>query len=254
MIRYTILTLNAWKTNGKPTFWNKRRPIMVDFFKKYSPDIACIQEHHPDIQKAILEGVPKYKFINDSFEGWENQSNIYWNKELFTEIDHGTYDIGHSDDNRRLFWVKLLTNNKNKFFVSTAHLTWQGSELYRNSNIDPRILESTNISIKLKEMSNLPLLFTGDMNCGFFPQKIIKTINMQDCFTGLELPLKKTHPARPSAVKEELMADQVLDWIFYNNKIKPIMATIPEKMYKNLSEPVSDHLPVYFIFEFHHDN
>ena len=47
-----------------------------------------------------------------------------------------------------------------------------------------------------------------------------------------------------------LDATDLLDWIFYNDKIKPIMATIPKKMYKSMRAPISDHFPIYFIFEF----
>ncbi|CAD7925168.1 unnamed protein product [Amoebophrya sp. A25] len=97
------------------------------------------------------------------------------------------------------------------------------------------------------------IFFTGDLNCGFAPRAILRSAlpYMQDCFAGLQMLPPMTHPAPPVPPEEQMMPQQCLDWIFYDQRwIQPVMASRVSKTYLGRVDPVSDHYPVYFSFQF----
>ncbi|CAD7928807.1 unnamed protein product [Amoebophrya sp. A120] len=97
------------------------------------------------------------------------------------------------------------------------------------------------------------LIFCGDLNCAFGPKQVLRQALpfMQDCFSGLQLRIPSTHPARPSDPCEEQLPDQTLDWIFYDQRnLAPVMATKLEKLYEGSVRHVSDHFPLWFSFRF----
>eukprot|EP00392_Amoebophrya_sp_AT5.2_P005094 g5103.t1 len=146
--------------------------------------------------------------------------------------------------------------------VATVHLTWQGSYPYLGSDTCPRKAQMRRIVRWLE--SDEPLgeglpgprdvaakIFGGDLNCAFGPKQVLRLALpcMQDSFSGLQLRVPITHPARPASCEEEQLPDQTLDWIFYDQRgIAPVMATRPEKLYKGRTSHVSDHYPLWFSF------
>jgi hypothetical protein len=54
--------------------------------------------------------------------GWETESNIFWNRELFTEVEHGTCPIGINEahPNRFLFWVRLQRRHSELLLASVG--------------------------------------------------------------------------------------------------------------------------------------
>merc|ERR1712194_930104 len=101
------------------------------------------------------------------------------------------------------------------------------------------------------------VIFCGDLNCPFQPKAVLRTRTkgrLQDAFGGLQLgvPGGKTHPAVTGTAEEDMNPPQILDFIFYDQAtIRPRMATPIDRKYKgSQTEILSDHFPVWFLFEF----
>ena len=168
--------------------------------------------------------------------------------------------------------------SSSSIIVSTAHLTWQGHSYSENGPIrdiiDPRKEQLNNIadqlliwmeendSRRLQQQQQYHnkvygLIFAGDLNCPFFPPLILRhrsNNRLQDSFRGCQLRPPPTHPVCGGITgdpSEDDCPDQTLDWIFYDtNTIQPIMSVAIAKRYEGRGDrPVSDHLPVWFLFK-----
>jgi len=253
---YTTVTLNCWNT----MYWDVRRPILVDFVKQFKPSVLCCQEVRPAVIEAIQEGASgSYQYVDpsrDSFEGWQQEGNIFWDPSVFSYIECGVIDAGMCEPLRRLFFVKLRAiDNGKEVIISNIHLTWQGQK-YRTDNADPRkeqIQKVIDKALRPWSEMGIPSLFMGDLNCPFFPKKLIKdqVPVFLDCFSALQLRIPTTHPARPSDEDEEQYPDQTYDWIFVDSqRVKPLMATVPHKTFHGSWRNCSDHFPVWLLWKF----
>mgnify|MGYP006191756549 CR=1 FL=1 len=46
------------------------------------------------LRELIDETLPGHARVDDEFEGWTTESNVYWRESLFSEIEHGAEDVG----------------------------------------------------------------------------------------------------------------------------------------------------------------
>merc|ERR1719506_120187 len=282
--KYSIVSLNTWGEHERTT---QRKKALVRFISTFTPDIVALQEHTCFTNSCIAEAMDVggdgcvsvnqlYDWVQEDganpavgddgkrFDnqrnptGWRQESNIYWNKHLFEKVDHGCLDVGIVEEFRGLFWVRLrVRETAEDLLIATAHLTWQGSRADQNENdIDPRRNQMRQCADALKSherLHDIPLIFTGDFNCGWFPPKIFKEEmpHMENCFTGLNMPYQVTHPCRPTgSAEEDTCIDQVLDWIFYDTRsIRPLAASIPKTMVDGKQQAISDHMPILFMFQ-----
>ena len=105
--RISVMTFNMWQVIDSPANWPQRRLPIHECLTTFTPDILCVQEHHPLFHEVIVEALPNHHTIQDDFVGWQHEGNIYWNSTLFDKLDYGSIDIGINDPWRRLFWVLL---------------------------------------------------------------------------------------------------------------------------------------------------
>src|SRR5437868_4437752 len=102
-IRLSVITYNIWNTER----WPERAPALENFLRLLRPDILCLQELDP-VTQTFLDGLlPGHERVQDPFPGWSFESNIYWDKALLEEMQHGAEDAGHPEKERRLFWARL---------------------------------------------------------------------------------------------------------------------------------------------------
>ena len=254
----SVMTFNMWKIDGYPTKWPHRRESILECLKIFQPDILCVQELHPLLHETVGEALPNHGFIQDDFEGWQLEGNIYWNCDKFSMVQYGVADIGIVQPLRRLFWVLLTANSSTagQLLVATAHYTWEGHVEERKSELNVRKQQAhrtvTALNDLLSELGNphLPILFMGDLNESYHPRRILHEAGFIDCFAELRLPVPITHPQRPSAPHEDILGDVTLDWIMQNKYARPILATAIKNMLCSNGYVVSDHCPVMCIYEF----
>ncbi|CAF1151933.1 unnamed protein product [Rotaria sp. Silwood1] len=253
-----------WRVSNYPGNWPHRRLPLLECLTTFTPDILCVQELHPLFHDLIVEALPSHAYIKDDFAGWQNESNIYWNGNLFDIVEYGIVDIGMKEPLRRLFWVllkvktlKLTTEEQMKsekiitqqILIATAHYTWEGHAEEHTTNINLRQQQAQRTATALHALQSkfgdphLAMLFMGDLNENFHPRRILHEAGFIDCFSALRLPCLPTHPQRPSTPKEDFLGDCPLDWITQNNYARPILANVLRNLIYNESPLKTSPLP-----------
>ena len=130
---FSVMTYNLWKTDGEPTSFGLRRPILLRQLAHLQPDVMMVQELHPKLTEMVNEALPHHRSVGDprdptpalTEKGWVCEGNIFWRKSLFTEVEHGALDIGQQEPDRRLFWVRLMPmgGDTRTLLFATAHFT-----------------------------------------------------------------------------------------------------------------------------------
>lgn len=146
LISYNIRT--AWGRDGNNS-WDYRKTATSGLFQKESPDVIGLQE----AMKCQLDYIdyicPEYAHVGEDrdggIEGGETMA-IYYRKEKFDLVDHGTFWLSESPDiisrgwdaacNRTVTWVKLkLKGNNKSFYYFNTHLDHQG-KIARSKSIE----------------------------------------------------------------------------------------------------------------------
>ena len=247
--RLSFVTYNLWNIQR----WPERKAALRGFFRRFQPDVFCLQELRIETRDELDEALPDHRRVEDSFPGWMRESNIYWNKNLLQEVQHGAEDIGiGSDAYRRLFWVRLKVRSSGKtFFVATAHYTYQEHPEELKTGYSPRLEQAKRTAQMLTGLAREkePVLFLGDLNDPVVPVHILAEAGFQDCFSRLNLLPPSTWPAWPTAriLPWESHGSQTIDWIVSNDHARPIAASVPQYYFDDLSP--SDHWPVLAVYE-----
>ena len=269
---FTVITYNLWKTNGIPTAWDIRAPIVRRQLAKLRPYILLVQELAPKISLEISKALPQHAKVIENVKdepGWDNEGNIFYDKRRFDCIQTKAFDIGQKEKDRRLFVSVLRCRETSiNIIVSTAHFTWQGHKSECESSINVRKEQATRASDTLLKFSaslpySSPILFGGDLNESFWPKRIFESKGFKDCFETLGLPVRPTHPTRPSLAHEERNADAALDWLFFWNpaetpQLRVLLSSVIKDMRglssddsdekRLLAVQPSDHMPVMSVF------
>jgi len=118
--RLSLITYNLWLTER----WPARAAALERFLKLFVPDVLCVQELQRPTQEFLDGALKSHDRVRDPFSGWTNESNFYWSKALFEDVEYGAQEVGHPEPERRMFWVRLrFMPLPGTIFVSTAHLT-----------------------------------------------------------------------------------------------------------------------------------
>jgi endonuclease/exonuclease/phosphatase family metal-dependent hydrolase len=239
-VRFVVCTYNIW-TN---TRWPERRIPLQSFARKHRPDILCLQEVQSDSRAALDEVLSEtHSRVDDPFEGWIREGNIYWNNALFKMLEYGAEQIGIHEHYRRLFWVRLRLKPfpETTLFVGTAHFTWQGHphELETGLNVRIPIAGAAVEALKRLSPPEEPVLFMGDFNDFARPIKILQESGLTDCFKALGRVSRYTHPAIPT---DNEHVPVTIDYLMHRGPIRPLSAEVVD-FYENDLAP-SDHKPV----------
>lgn len=236
------MTLNLWRDNR----WEKREPALRRCLETFRPDVLCLQELLPRTREWLDGVLAEYDRVEDEFPGWARESNVYWRSDLLEEVEHGTREVGHLDEYRRLFWVRLELGDRT-LVVGTAHFTAQNHERELETGQSPRIEQSRRTAAALSDLPEAgePVVLTGDLNDPFHPRQILPEAGFTHPFGDLSVPVPPTFPARPT--RQDRVTDWPLDWIFANDQVRSVAATVPEFYHEDAAP--SDHWPVLAVYE-----
>ncbi len=243
-LRFTICTYNIWGEFR----WPEREAALQSFFELNRPDIVCLQEYHPGPQQVLDRVLASHKRIEDAFEGWLMESNIYWNSSLFEMLEYGAEQIGHAETLRRLFWVRLRQPDTEKnLLVATAHLTWPGHAVEKADGKNLRLMQAQNSVEVLNRISreNEPTLFMGDFNEYYHPVRILQEAGFNDCFSALGRVLHPTWPVLPTSSYKG--AADTLDWLVQRGPLRPMNAEVVDFFHEDFAP--SDHKPIIATYE-----
>jgi len=251
--RITVTTYNIWGNNH----WPARSGSLAQTLLTLKSDVYLFQEVTPDIVTFLDETLLQYERIHSAkIEGWQKESNIYWNKNIFDLVDSGYGSLDMPDyELRGLFWVRLAikSNPTKTVFFSTAHFPWAGNRIEIETGINQRISASMKVCEHFRRLvpPQEPAIFGGDLNDDFHPIRVLSEEGaLFDVFESLDLPPPITHPVRPSDPMEELRPNRTLDWILCSLPSPcRVVGAFAKQVRGGSYPPVSDHLPVIAIIE-----
>lgn len=235
--RFVVMTYNIWGVNR----WPEREEALRHFLRDHRPDILALQEFRPETRDVIDEELTDHERIEDPFEGWTREGNIYWSKVLFNKVEYGAEQIGIVEKLRRLFWVRLqLKESGQTIVVANAHYTWTGHKQEVADRLNPRVLQAEQTIEALNRIvkEDEPVIFMGDLNEAANAIRTLRAGGLTDCWRGKGTYPRTTHPTFPTAKA----APNVLDWQFFRGPIRPMVCEVVDYAHGDLAP--SDHKPV----------
>jgi endonuclease/exonuclease/phosphatase family metal-dependent hydrolase len=246
--RISLVTYNLWNTKR----WPLRAPALGQFVQLFHPDVLCLQELRAETQAFLDEALPGHSRVHDDFVGWTCEGNVYWNAELFQELEHGAEDVGMVEEQRRLFWARLeLKGQGRAILVGTAHFTYQGHRREVETGRSPRIEQARRTVAALQRLARAdePVFFMGDLNDPVHPKLILEEAGLVSCFARLGMLCPPTFPCHPTAniPPGDTRASQTIDWLMSNQHARPIACHVPHCYHGDIAP--SDHWPVLAVYE-----
>lgn len=248
-LRISVVTYNIWADHR----WDFRRKALQRFLEVFDPDVLCLQELHAGSRELIDEVLFDHQRVHDDFAGWTTESNIYWRKSLFSEIEHGAADVRIREPGlRRLYWTRLHVDPLDRsILVATAHLTHQRHVDEASTGHSPRVDETRRIIQELQRLNrdSEPLFFMGDMNDAVHPPNLLAQAGYLSCFAALGIPSEPTFKVYPTAgvLQGQLPITQCVDWLVANGHARAISAGSPHFFLEDAAP--SDHWPVHAVYE-----
>jgi endonuclease/exonuclease/phosphatase family metal-dependent hydrolase len=244
-IRFTVCTYNIWTD----TRWPERRTALQKFVQLHKPDILCVQELQADSKHALDEVLSAtHARVEDPFEGWTREGNIYWNRAFFELVEYGAEQIGIIEEYRRMFWARLRLNDGSgrTLLVSTAHYTYPNHPQVVPTEKNVRIPQARATIAELARLREAdpdePQLFMGDLNDREVPIYMLIESGLQDCFSSLGRVSPFTFPAFPTSRG----VPTTIDWLMHRGPITVMTAEVPDFFDGDLSP--SDHKPIIATF------
>ncbi|MCH2207792.1 MAG: endonuclease/exonuclease/phosphatase family protein [Lentisphaerales bacterium] len=152
--------------------WDKRKHMVFDVIRNYSPDAVGLQEAWKFQIDQILEELPEYDYIGHSREGKESlegeYSCILFKKDKFSVIDVGTFWLSDTPRKPSSSWGNIPFRICTKALF-TQESTQQSFYVY-NTHFDHKSIPAKVKSAELviEKMSNRkfnrPVVFMGDLN------------------------------------------------------------------------------------------
>ncbi|MEE9228630.1 MAG: endonuclease/exonuclease/phosphatase family protein [Acidimicrobiia bacterium] len=233
---FLACTYNLWGTSG----WQERRRPLERFLELHRPDVLCAQELSPAACELIGDTLPWTRRVEDPFAGWTGESNVFWNSRLFEIVDHGAEDIGIPEGDRRLFWVRLVTEAGTTMVVATAHLSWTGNIRELTERVNVRIAQAEAAAAFLEQLADPdePVIFMGDFNDHLHPLRILRIAGFDDSFMALGREPAITFPAFPMAQQPP----ELFDWMLHRGPIHATLTSVVDFHVGGFAP--SDHKPV----------
>ncbi|HYC48529.1 MAG TPA: endonuclease/exonuclease/phosphatase family protein [Burkholderiales bacterium] len=248
-LRFSIVTYNIWGENR----WDFRKDALRRFLEIFDPDVLCVQEFSAGARNLIDATLAGHRRVDDEFEGWTVEGNIYWRESLFSRIEHGAEEVQIlKSPVRRLFWTRLQVKGFDRsIVVSTAHLTHQRHEQEARTGHSPRIGETSRIIEALGRVSrgSDAVFFMGDFNDPVHPTNLLKNAGYTSSFAALGLQPSSTFKVYPTAgiAPGQLAMSQCVDWIVASGSVRAVATSIPRFFHEDAAP--SDHWPVHAIYE-----
>lgn len=247
MNTFVSMTYNIWGGHRL----EERLPALRSFMEVRDPDLLAVQELREESRSLIDEALPGHRRVDDPLPGWTCEGNIWWREDTFELEEYGAEDIGHREQHRRLFWVRLRLRgapDAPPLLYSTAHLTWQGNPQEREDDVNPRVAQARRVTEELARLSpGGPCIFTTDINDIARPIWAMREGGFSDSFSALGCGSPITHPAMPLIEPDRAWSPvpyvaKVLDWQFFRGPLRPKCSEVVDFFFHG--QAPSDHKPV----------
>lgn len=234
-----------------------REDAMRAMYERRAPDLLATQETRAWSRDLLDAVMPGHRRVHDDFPGWERQSNLWWNSELFSEVEHGAEDVGIHDQDARLFWVRLRVGGGDRTILwTTAHLSYSGNAVEVETGVNQRTPQARRIVQELARLGRLdePVFLASDTNAIATAIWVIGNAGYIDSFSALNRQAPPTHPVVPNPFRDTVgtpkspvaSPHKTIDYIFFRGPVRSRSAEVVEFFDKGISP--SDHYPVASTF------
>lgn len=247
-MRIMSFNIRCGDVNDDP--WENRVGIVAQTMLESEADSIGVQEAHPEWMAALNESIgDKYAYVGVGRDDGDNKgeySAVFYLKDKYVAEDSGTFWLSETPDKvsygwdaacrRVCTWVLLKNKETNEKYVHiNTHFDHVGIAARKNS-VD-MIIE------KAKTFTNIPVVFTADMNVVEGSENYKQFVN-SDYFQDTKYLAPDTmsyctyHDTQPEKHEKD-----VIDYVMINKHFKALT-------YKVLTEGidgrfVSDHYPIY---------
>ena len=245
-----VMSFNIRCTNVGTDSWEDRIGIVSQTMLDSEADSIGVQEATPEWMATLKETVgDKYAYVGVGRDDGDNKgeySSIFYLKDKYTAVESGTFWLSETPEkpsrgwdaacNRVCTWAVLQNKETGEKYVHiNTHFDHIGVSARENS-VD-MIVE------KAKEFTDIPVVFTADMNVKQDSENYNQFVNSGVLYdTKFSAPDTMNyctyHDTKPNKHK-----DDVIDYVMINNKFSAVS-------YRVVTEGidgrfVSDHYPVY---------
>lgn len=243
---FVAQTHNLWGDHAA----EQRRASLQALYRTRAPDLLGTQEQRPWSRQLIDDAMPTHDRVQDDFAGWARQSCLWWRRDLFDYVDHGADDVGILAADARLFWVRLDTAD-GPLLVSTAHLTWPGHPVERETGVNQRTPQASAVVGRLAELAgDTACIFAVDINDIGPANWEFGNGGFTDSFSALNRHAPPTHPVVPSGFEEVVgtrlsplaSPRKAIDWLFLRGPVAARASEVVEFFHRGIAP--SDHHPV----------
>lgn len=253
MPTFVVQTHNLWGD----AWPEERTESLRKLYELRAPDLLATQELRGWSRDVLDAAMPNHRRVEDEFPGWEKQSNLWWNTEVFAYVEHGAEDVGILDDSARLFWVRLHhLATDSTLIMSTAHLTWPGHKVEQGDGVNLRVPQAKRIIAELDRMAaeGEAVFFSVDINDIAGPLWAFGNAGYLDSFSALGRYSPVTHPVIPSGFGEGIgtrlspvaSPPKAIDWIYSRGPVQARVSEVVEFFHRGVAP--SDHYPVAAAF------
>lgn len=252
-IKVMTFNIRYGAANDGENSWQFRKDNVVKTIQAFKPDLLGLQEAlQPQIDELLMQ-MPDYACVGvgrDDGESEGEQSCIFYLKYRFIVDSTKTFWFSETPNivaskswgnniTRICTWVRLHDKFSDKdFYLFNAHLDHESQ---------PSREMSTELLMKRINEKTLPVILTGDFNCGD-ENTAIKTI----LSSGLIDTYRKLHVKQPNegtfnSFKGETSGDKI-DFIFVTSDFLVRQSEIIRTSYDG--KYPSDHFPVTAVIKF----
>lgn len=246
-----VMTFNIryGTANDGENSWEFRKDLVMEVIRENNPDILTLQEALNFQINEILNELPGYLYIGvgrDDGKSKGEYSAILFAKDRFIVDTTETFWFAETPNlagsitwesslPRICSWGLLFDKfSKRSFYIYNVHLDHQ-SQISREKSVEMLLR-------KIKSgKNNLPVLLTGDFNCGENNIAIQKILNFGLVDTFRKLNSVSKEEGTFNGFKGDRSGERI-DFIFASNDLEPISSKI-DLTQKDGQFP-SDHFPV----------
>lgn len=147
-----------------------RKDILIDTFKRYKPDILCLQEvtyilYGEGLLSAIED---EYELLHEKVGDYTNNTPLLYRKERFEKVESGwhLFKGKNNADTKSLTWAVLKDKKSGKYIgACSAHFWWEDNGIEDDMARKYHAEQSLGFINYIRHKYNCPVILGGDFNC-----------------------------------------------------------------------------------------
>ena len=166
----TVMTYNVYIKGSGERSPENRAPHVVENLRRYMPDSFGLQEADEGWIERIAEAMPEYAYVGvgRDADGGGEASPVFYKKSKYEVIDSGTFWLSKTPDKPSKGWDAMFNRVCTYAVlrdVETGFIYAHFNAHFDHLGVIARLESVSVVADKISRIcSNLPVVFTGDLN------------------------------------------------------------------------------------------